>query len=931
MPTPIFLTGWEHGVATLVSSGGGLANFVSNATTITVSTTQAHSGTYALKISPNGTDDAYYRITITGSPNTIVGRFYFYVDTEPAATSMIFDTTWVTATVGSNTNPGIYIDPSANTVQIRSGSGTVVATSSNTYTVGQWHYVDFSFNLSANPWVLKAKLDGGTEFSGGPALSADTAVNLRFGKDTAPAMTVYMDDAFISATGGDYPIGAGGTEALVPTADGTHNAGTNVMEDNTGADINGTTVTAFSKISSIPPSATTYIRQAANGTGNYVEVTFGNITATHSAILGAAGFLTYTSETTTSNRGACMISKDAFSSFTEIWGNNTTTQDYSDGSTSAPFYKRAILANVTDDTTVNALSARMGYSGDANPDPYWIDLLVEVAYSISSGTMTPQSVSGGITPSGAVTKQGNKTLSGGATPSGALLKLTSKLFSGGITPSGTIAKQAQKAFTGGITPSGVLATARMFAAVLSGAITPSGSLLKQAEKTLGSTLTSSGTLSKTSNKTLAGSITPSGVISKLTAKLFEGTLGLAGTLDKARSTFLSLGGSLTPSGTAIKTASKTFTGGVTPAGAISKQTNKAVSGNISSLVGTLQSTKTALMSLGGSLSSVGSLTKQADKLLGSIITPSGDVNKQTSKNLGSTITPSGSLFKIASKILGSLITPSGAISKQTGKASAGEIVPEGSTTKQPNKTLSGDITPSGSLLKNIQKFLFGVLTSAGDLAADFISGAGDLFFQSVGGTLTSDGALQKLTSKLTSGNLTAGGVLNKLSSFSLSGTLTSTGSTVKTTFKSFAGTLSSSGVVIAVSAFLISLGGTLTSAGTLLKQAQKNLQGSITGQGSLSKFISKFVSGVLTPIGQIGRGFFITLSGMLNISGLLSRLLNPPIAAISTVYLKGRLLLTARMEGIYSQVQQMVATSTPLATLRGVYQNIVRLIGKYKQ
>jgi hypothetical protein len=163
------------------------------------------------------------------------------------------------------------------------------------------------------------------------------------------------------------------------------------MEDQAGANIG--TVTAFDLIDDIPMSeASTYVKQAANGTGNYAEILFGNISVLHSSIIGARGVLAYTSATTSSNKGGCIMSKDDFSTWTTIWGEAGALTDYSDGAITNLFFKTAMLANVNDDTTVNALEARIGYSNDANPDPYWVNLAVEVAYVPSVVTGNPWNV-----------------------------------------------------------------------------------------------------------------------------------------------------------------------------------------------------------------------------------------------------------------------------------------------------------------------------------------------------------------------------------------------------------------------------------------------------------------------------------------------------------------------------------------------------------
>lgn len=390
MSTPVYLTGFEHGIAAPNANGTGLCDFVNGVSVgvMSIVSSQANTGTYSLKCAPDGVNTGYMRWTISGTPNVFVMRFYLRIETAPAGSALLAEAACTTSTF----NPRIYIDPSTTKIQIRAGGATVIASSVQNYTLNQWMCVDLSFNVSANPWVLKAQMDG-QEFSGNSAQAADTFINTRVGAASSAARVEYYDDIIFSVTAADYPIGPGGTEILLPTSDGTHNAGTNIMENQAGTDIG--VVTAYDLIDDIPmTTATTYIRQAAIGTGNYAEILFGNIQRPDSAIIAARGLLAYTSETTTSNRGACIISKDSFSTSTTIWGDPATTSDYSDGSTANLFYKGAILGNVINTNTVNALAARMGYSGDATPDPYWVNLAVEVAYALprSNGLNVKQAV-----------------------------------------------------------------------------------------------------------------------------------------------------------------------------------------------------------------------------------------------------------------------------------------------------------------------------------------------------------------------------------------------------------------------------------------------------------------------------------------------------------------------------------------------------------
>jgi hypothetical protein len=372
--TKLVVTGWEHGVATPVNSGAGIADSVTAGASMSVQSTTKNTGTYALRVN---TAAAVSSLGYTTASLTVVtGRIYFRVATAPDA-----NTVFVRAITATGADLGIKYNVADNKIYAR----VVGVSDGNAYgtaiSAGQWYRLDFRFDVSGNPNKIDFQIDGNavTQTTYGQAIDAITSITV--GNTDAVTMDVYFDDLVLTDSTLDYPIGAGGTELLVPSADGTHAAGTNDMEDNAGTDIGVTT--AYDKINSVPPSATTYIRQAQAITTDYAEVLFGDITATHSAIIGAQAFLAYTAATTTQCFGACIVSKDNFSTSTTVWGAPGATADYSDGSTANPFYKRAIIAGAIDDTTVNALKARLGYSNDATPDPYWIDLYVEVGYTVT--------------------------------------------------------------------------------------------------------------------------------------------------------------------------------------------------------------------------------------------------------------------------------------------------------------------------------------------------------------------------------------------------------------------------------------------------------------------------------------------------------------------------------------------------------------------
>lgn len=593
MATPVYLTGLEGFPNATTANGGGLGIGNPNGN-VTVSTAQAHSGARSLRINPSAAA-GWVQIALS-TPTLMVVSIYIRFASFPTSDSTLF---FGHVTAGS----GLRIEFNQANSRIDASVGGSGTQTGLVVSLDTWYRVDARMNCASSgnsviDWQIATGDGSATSYTQVSVAQADTTfIGLRLGSTSSETFDIYYDDIIISQTSGDYPIGPHGTERLAPTSDGTHNAGTNIIEDNAGTDI-GTT-TAYDKLDSVPPDATTYIRQAANGTGNYAEVQFANITATHSSIIAARAVLAYTSETTTANRGACIVSKDDFASHTEVWGNPTTTQDYSDGSTSNLFYKGAIISGATDDTTVNALEARIGYSGDASPDPYWVDLWIEVAYVISSGTQYSQSASGAMTPAGAISKQGSKVTAGTLTSSGAIAKQDNKALTGALTPAGTLLKETAKTLAGALTSSGALTAVRLFF------------------KDLAGTLTSSGALIKSGAKTLSGSLTPSGALSRSVSKFLAGTLTSSGTLSTVRIYLKDLAGTLTSSGALIKSSAKNLVGAITPSGALSKLTSKVVS---------------------GALSSAGALARTVNKLLAGVLSPTGGLDSALEHPVDTSVT-----------------------------------------------------------------------------------------------------------------------------------------------------------------------------------------------------------------------------------------------------------------------------------------------------
>ena len=354
--------------------------------------------------------------------------------------------------------------------------------------------------------------------------------------------------------------------------------------------------------------------------------------------------------------------------FTGLWlwspliGSTTDIGDYS--------------GNARDWTAGGTLTVEDGPPVSWGGRPIWFPFT-----PASGGTTYNQSVSGAITPSGAIVKQAARALTGAFTPSGAALKSTSKAFAGAFTPTGAMAKRPAKAFTGAVTPSATLA--RQTAKVFAGAVASSGTLVRQTARALTGTVAPTSSTTKQTTRSLAGGLTPSGALASIRTILLSlaGALTPSGAL--ARQSARSLAGALTPTGVAIKLTARGLAGGVTPAG-------------------TLSTIRAVLLSLAGALMPSGSLVRQTNKIAAGQVTPSGITTKQTARNLAGAVSPTGALAALRTVLV----------------ALTGALTPIGTLTRQTAKQLTSVLAPAGSLVKRIARSLAGALGFAGSLTAN---------------------------------------------------------------------------------------------------------------------------------------------------------------------------------------------------------------------
>jgi hypothetical protein len=388
-PSPIKLTGFEHGV--LSTTGGGLFSNV-NGAGVTIDGAVARTGAYSLKIvDPAGSTDSARIAVGTGIG---VVRLYLRLASLPAAD--VGELLSLDAAAGNDLRIGYQ--SSTTRLTIRFGN-TAVTTASSSIAAGTWYRLDIRMVANTNPRTADWRIDGVAQTSISWAGTASTINSLRFGSTvSADPYSANYDDVMVTATSGDFPIGSGTVVALRPDGMGTSvNTGSFREDDGSVIDAN-----SYNRLDDSPISDTTqYVRQQTIGTGDYLELTFDN-TSTN-CVTGVSGILAFRSATTAANDGKTSIFDGSTERIILDGDMSQTTQQYVSAilnPASAPWTPSA----------VNGLKARIGYSSDVTPNPYWDSLLLEVGTGIYvPGTVTVTSTAGSSTVTTTYTDVGSSS------------------------------------------------------------------------------------------------------------------------------------------------------------------------------------------------------------------------------------------------------------------------------------------------------------------------------------------------------------------------------------------------------------------------------------------------------------------------------------------------------------------------------------------
>lgn len=321
----------------------------------------------AARIAANGASTNLRKTVVPASPTRWVTSIWFRFNSAlPGADSEVYG---ILTAGGINPLRLRYILSDGKMhAQIENNSNELIMAAP---VVGTWHHFDCEVSgIGTTTWTIKARMDGvdyGTDTDTGRA--ASTITDIRHGTGSAHTYTIDLDDEL----GGDdagYPLGKHRVVEDVPTADGTHAGGANVIEDNAGVDIvtPGYT-TAWQLVDEWPANTTDYIQQVANGSTSYAEVAFPDALGVPKLVQAYCAFF---SSATQANNGISRVIK--------LVGNPTIQSG--DMSETALQFCTALISEPTGGWTeaeYNALTIRCGHSTDSAPNPRWTAFMLQYA------------------------------------------------------------------------------------------------------------------------------------------------------------------------------------------------------------------------------------------------------------------------------------------------------------------------------------------------------------------------------------------------------------------------------------------------------------------------------------------------------------------------------------------------------------------------
>jgi hypothetical protein len=395
LPAPIYLTGFEHGLASL--NGSGLFdNAITNAS---VQSTITRSGGFAARVNSAAAVGTAGLLTVTTTA-TWVYRVAFRFGTLPTANVAvftIFSPTNANCSLGFNnaTSKICFFDGDASTVLAGSDWNLGVVQT------GVWYVVDVKVNASNVSW--NAKLDSAANWSAQPNVTDGVWVTWTRpecgNSSLSQTLDCYYDDVLISNTLADWPLGDGRVTPVFPASDasGSSVAANQFFNgDTAGSALTNTPGTAYTLVDDAPAwvtarSTTDDVRQATTGSGNFYA--FGvSQTKTETRPANAVRALLAYSNAAGGVATAGCAARNSAGTQVAIWGDGTTAQSYA--ATTNQFKGAIVTVPAAGWSTaeIDAVTFRIGYATAVTDPPTWQALMLEVDFPAAAVPIKPPSV-----------------------------------------------------------------------------------------------------------------------------------------------------------------------------------------------------------------------------------------------------------------------------------------------------------------------------------------------------------------------------------------------------------------------------------------------------------------------------------------------------------------------------------------------------------
>jgi glucose/arabinose dehydrogenase/chitodextrinase len=351
----VWLTGMEHGVVSV--AGGGIFTAVTGVPT--ADSTVARTGAYSLQIADASASSTVRALRSFTASSVIVSRFAVRLSSLPTVTSNL-------AYIDSGTD--LVFRYNAASQRLELVLGTSIASSTTTVSPATWYMIDLRYDLSANLNLGNWRVNGVAQTQVSRNATPATANGFGMGATANPSVyTANFDDIVVSSQPTAYPLEDSRIVRLAPNSMGTSSGAGNFRNND------GTTIDANSwqRLDEAPmTSSGDYVRQQANSGTSFLE--FGLEDTPETCIRDISAVLAYHAAGNAADNGK-----------TSIFDGATETVIFSgDMSQTALQYKGAIVtpaAGIWSQAAVNGLVARVGYSTDSTPNPFWDAITVEAA------------------------------------------------------------------------------------------------------------------------------------------------------------------------------------------------------------------------------------------------------------------------------------------------------------------------------------------------------------------------------------------------------------------------------------------------------------------------------------------------------------------------------------------------------------------------